>query len=170
MRKIALLILLLPISVCSFSQEEINQQVIASEINEQVWKSFKASYETRDWQIFNDLHTDDIMRVSKWGIKLGAEYKESNVKSFQNKSRPKRTIDFSFEHRIYDHNIGYEVGFYRIINELADNDINTTYARFHVLLKKVDGQWKIAQDWDTDEISNRAISAEDFEMAEQLKY
>lgn len=55
-----------------FSQ---NQQDIENEINAQVWKPFKTSFEARDWKTFNSLHTNDVLRVNKHGIRIGAEYK-----------------------------------------------------------------------------------------------
>ena len=150
----------------AFSQS--SPTVIQKDVNEQVWTIFKSSYESRDWQTFNDVHTDDIMRVSKWGIKLGEMYKNSNMTSFQ-KSTDKRTIDFSFENRVYKGDVGYEVGFYRIQYFENESHNTTHYARFHVLLKKVAGRWKIAQDWDTSSISDVPITAENFKKANFLE-
>ena len=45
---------------------------VVKEVNEQLWKPFKRSYEARNSDTFNDLHTDDVMRISTWsGISIG---------------------------------------------------------------------------------------------------
>ena len=150
----------------AFSQS--SPTAIQKVVNEQVWSIFKSSYESRDWQTFNNVHTDDVMRVSKWGIKLGETYKNSNMNSFQ-KSTDKRTIDFSFENRVYKGDVGYEVGFYRIQYFKNGLPTETHYARFHVLLKRIEGNWKISQDWDTSSISDVPITVENFKKASFLE-
>ena len=44
------------------------------------------------------------------------------------------------------------------------------YGRFHCVIKKIDGVWKIAQDWDDDEINGRKVSAEDWAKEAPLKF
>lgn len=165
----ARLFLLLVTLVCSssiFAQNNSSDSIIQRDIDQQLWIPFKTSYESRDWQTFNDLHTDDIMRVSKWGIKIGQEYKSSNKKHFQKKDNRKRTIDFRFEHRIHSDSISYEVGYYRIKYEEPGKEPRIHYARFHVGLIKINDSWKIFKDWDTSEINGIKVTKEDFEKAE----
>lgn len=170
MKGAALLLIFLVNSGFVLSQNNSDNKAIEQEVNEQLWKPFKEAFESRDWKKFNDLHTDDVLRVSKWsGIRLGSEYKEANIRSFQKKEAPKRIIDFWFEHRIYGDNIGYEVGYYRIKSELPDKSIKMSYARFHIVMKRIDGKWKIAQDWDINNINGVTVTSEDFAKRTPLK-
>lgn len=153
-----------------FSQEYVPSPETEALINEQIWKPFKQSYESRDWKTFNDLHTDDVLRISRWsGIREGNEYKERIKSSFQRSTQRKKSIDFWLEHRIYAENVGYEVGYYRIINTEPGKEKSTSYSRFHVVLKKEDGIWKIAQDWDTGIINGVEVTADDFAKGKPLK-
>lgn len=131
-------------------------------VDEQVWEPFKKAYFERDAEGFNAVHTEDVMRITDDGFQIGQVYKNANVQWLEKgKDRPKRRIDFVFEHRIYSEDIAYEVGYYKISTP-SEPYISSSYARFSVLLKKVEGQWKIAQDWDVDKIGERKVSAEDF--------
>lgn len=150
-----------------FAQPESNPET-ENEINQQIWKAFKQSWERRDSQTFNALHTEDIMRVSSSGIRVGDEYKNSNQKSFSKPRKDKRTIDFALEQRLYGNDIGYEVGYYRIVSKKDNGETNHYYGRFHVVLKKQNGAWKIAQDWDTGNVNGVEVTAADFEKLAML--
>ncbi|WP_428743492.1 nuclear transport factor 2 family protein [Tenacibaculum sp.] len=149
----------------SFSQ---NQQELEKEINEQVWKPFKTYFEARDWKAFNSLHTDDVLRANKYGIRIGAAYKNSVQTSYQKSTNRKRQIDFCFDQRIYKENTGYEVGYYRIIYTEKGKEPYISYGRFHVVLKKINDRWFIAQDWDTDAINRKPITKEDYDLGKCL--
>ncbi|MEE3999926.1 nuclear transport factor 2 family protein [Tenacibaculum sp. FZY0031] len=149
----------------SFSQ---HKQEIEKEVNEQIWKPFKKSFETRDWKSFNRLHSDEVLRVNKYGIRTGAEYKNSIEVSYQKPTTKKRQIDFCFNQRTYKENTGYEVGYYRVIYTEKDKESRIVYGRFHVVLNKKNGTWLIAQDWDTDTMNGKLITKEDFESGSCL--
>lgn len=151
----------------SFCQKN-DQAVIEVEVNRQLWKPFKKAFEERNWELFNSLHTDDILRANAWGIKVGEAYKNSVKKSYQKKSSAQKTIDFRLVQRIYKENIGYEVGYYKIVTKKPNEEPKIAYAQFHVVLKKIDGQWKIAQDWDANELNGVKVTPEDFEKAPLL--
>ena len=153
-------------TVFGFSQ---NQQDIENEINEQVWQPFKKSFEARDWKTFNSLHTNDVLRVNKYGIRIGAEYKNSIEASYQKPINKRRKIDFCFDQRIYKEHTGYEVGYYRIISTEKDKKPTISYGRFHVVLKKINNQWFIAQDWDTNTMNGKLITKQDFETGNCLQ-
>ncbi len=170
MRKAAIIILLYAsTSLLLTAQEYVHDTKIEQEINEQVWKPFKKAFESNDWKTFNDLHTDDVLRVSSWsGIKVGDEYKERVKRSYQRPTQQKRTIDFWLEHRIYSATMGYEVGYYRVISEEPGKDRHISYSQFHVVLRKENGVWKIAQDWDSSLVNSQRITKEDFEKGNLL--
>ncbi len=144
---------------------------IEAEVNQQIWKPFKQSYEAKDWRTFNELHSDDVLRISKWsGIKIGQEYKDRKRISYSKSTKRKQTIDLRFEHRIYSENVGYEVGYYRVIYDEPGKDRLITYSQFHVVVKKVNGIWKIAQDWDTDTINGNKVTEEDFAKGTPISF
>ena len=145
---------------------------IFKEIDEQVWKPFIEAYNKFDANKFNELHSDDVLRVNVWGIKVGNEYKESvSSKYAESKARgDKRSIQLWFEHRLVKtNNIAYEVGYYKI-NSIREGEERQSYGRFHVVLKKKDNHWKIIQDWDTNQINGHFITEEDFLKKDPLKF
>lgn len=162
MKKILISLIAILMTTSAFAQDKKQQQKIEKEVNEQVWKPFKKSLEQRDAKTYNDLHTDDILRVNKWGIRMGKDFKDRNTANYAKKDDRKVTIDFWLEHRIYSGDTGYEVGYYRVKTTYPDGNVRKSYARFHIVLKKVNGSWKIAQDWDTGSINGVIVTAKDF--------
>ncbi|KAA3633180.1 MAG: nuclear transport factor 2 family protein [Bacteroidetes bacterium] len=164
MKKLILLTITFALAISSlYGQRFKPDSIIIQEINDQLWEPFKTTYAAGDWEGFNALHTDDILRVSLWGgLRVGDEYKKSNEKSFQRNTETKRTIDFRFEHRIHNDSTAYEVGYYEITSTAPGKEPRNYYAQFHVRLKKEDGQWKISQDFDVDKINGRKITKEDY--------
>ena len=61
--------------------------------------------------------------------------------------------------------VAYETGFYRVLYREPGKEPRASYGRFHVVLRKIDGNWKIAQDWDSNSFNGRPINAGDFEKA-----
>lgn len=155
--------LLFFVSIFVFSQDDSSVKNESLLVDEQIWTPFKESYASGNAEVFNNLHTDDVKRITTSGIQIGEAYKESNTKWLSNPNRRARSIDFRFEHRIYTGNNGYEVGYYRIAYPMKDGETGYTYARFSVLLRKVEGVWKIAQDWDTNSINGVPVTADDFD-------
>jgi ketosteroid isomerase-like protein len=128
------------------------------EIDKQVWRPFTKAWESRDAKAFNNVHTDDIIRIGSKELLIGDEYKNRNIKSMvPNEDRPKRIIEFAFDKRLIKGDVAYEVGFYRVSGPDMSNDF---YARFHVELRKNKGVWKIARDFDTSQIGASKVSKE----------
>ncbi|NNE76450.1 MAG: nuclear transport factor 2 family protein [Pricia sp.] len=169
MMKLRLLVpFLLVITSFAFAQEIESTKEIEKTVNANMWKPFKAALESRDWKTYTNLHTDDILRVNKWGIRRGLDYKNHIKQSYQKEDSNTRTFDLWLESRSYLENIGYEVGYYRMITKSPDGKIHKSYGRFHVVLKKVNGEWKIAQDWDTEDINGVPITSKDFKKGTPL--
>jgi len=133
-------------------------QSIKEEIDNDVWIPFTNAWEANDGTAYNSLHTDDIWRINPGRLLIGSEYKSLNLSRM--KGEPKNSvIEFSFETRTNNGDNAYEVGYYRITSNQRETP--TYYVgRFHVALKKVEGKWKIAQDWDTGEINGVKITPE----------
>ncbi len=168
MKYIIIISLLACCNNCVIAQEKADQAAIEKEVNEQVWKPFSESYKNGNAELFNSLHTDDVLRVTPSGMKIGKEYKDSISKKYGNPNREPREIHFWFEHRIYSGDTGYEVGYYRVTQLTGSQE--KYYGRFHVVLKKINGVWKIARDWDTDIINGRKITEEDFRIDRMLRF
>ena len=158
-------ILIYTLFLIGFTQFLLGQET-QKEIDEQVWRPFIQAYNTFDAEAYNNLHTDDVIRSTPWGLRIGEEYKKRNTEQF-NKSKAdgkKIEIDLRFEHRNASGDVAYDVGYYRVIY----GDGQTSFGRFHVVLKKIDGVWKIAQDWDTNKILDHEVSEEDFLKANPM--
>ena len=96
--------------------------------------------------------------------------KSSILKWFGNDNRSKRTIDFSFDQRFNKGDTAYEVGYYKVSMH-KDGEVDRVFlGRFHVVLKKIDGEWKITQDWDSDKINGKEITAADFGKQKAVRF
>lgn len=132
-----------------------------TEINDQIWKPFTAAWEANDGEAYNAVHSDDVWRINPGRLLVGDEYRSRNA-SRMTGQKENRIIEFSFETRTSNRDNAYEVGYYRITDYSKEP---TAYyvGRFHVALKKVDGKWKIIQDWDTGEINGVKITPKSLE-------
>ncbi|WP_421763286.1 nuclear transport factor 2 family protein [Ekhidna sp.] len=145
--------LILATSFCfAFSQNT------EKEINNMVWKPFTQAWEANDGEAFNKIHSKDVWRINPGRLLIGEEYKSRNSMRM-NGVKKDRIIEFTFETRTSNGDNAYEVGYYRI-TDTSGLEPKFYVGRFHVALKKIDGQWKIIQDWDTDKINDVEITPE----------
>ncbi|WP_422105521.1 YybH family protein [Winogradskyella sp.] len=151
------------INILTLQGQNVNNDSIANIIDSQVWEPFLDSYNKNDFTKYLSLHTNDVLRVGNWGIRTGDAFKENVIKWWSKPNRPKREMTLKFEHRLYDGNTGYEVGYYMISSADKKGDLTKYFGRFHIVLRKVDGAWKIAQDWDIDTVNGEKITEELFE-------
>lgn len=152
----------------SVAQDEIITQ---KEIDENLWKPFQIAFETIDGSALNALYADKVLRVTPNGIDTQNKFKEANLKRFEQNRANKTNVklDFWFDSRHSNSTTSYEVGFYKM--KLTNiNGENTIYGQFHIVLKKINGVWKITQDWDTTEINGTPVTAKDFEKQKPLKF
>lgn len=130
-------------------------------VDKEVWQIFKTSLEEGDAEAFNAIHTEDVIRSYGDTMITGQDFRNRNIKVFSNPKLPEATIDFSFVSRAHTDEVVYEVGYYRM-KMIRDGEETKNYGMFHVVLKKIDGTWKVAQDWDTSELHGEKISAKHF--------
>ncbi|MEQ9465971.1 MAG: nuclear transport factor 2 family protein [Ekhidna sp.] len=149
---------LLITSFLSFSQSA------QEEIDTQIWIPFTKAWEANDGAAYNAIHSDDVWRINPGRLLVGDEYKSRNAERMTGRQQP-NIIEFSFEHRMVNGDNAYEVGYYRISNPSIDEP-PIHIGRFHVALKKIDGKWKITQDWDTSEINGERITYQSVESRE----
>ncbi|NHF60396.1 nuclear transport factor 2 family protein [Flavobacteriaceae bacterium TP-CH-4] len=151
------------------AQTDVTQ--IQQEINTSVWKPFQEAFETLDAKALNELYANQVLRVTPNGIDTENSFKAANVKRFNSFLEEGTSIflDFWFDSRHTNETTSYEVGFYRI-RAAKDNSTTNSYGQFHIVLKRIKGQWKITQDWDTTTIKGSPISAEDFAKRQPMAF
>ena len=159
MKKTLTFLFLSVIGLMAYSQDS----EIQKDIDQQVWEVFKKSYAARDAALFNSIHTDDVLRISSREIRIGDEYKNQIAENYKRPFEGSISIDFRFEHRVHREEVAFEVGYYKVNRTNADGKEANFYGRFNVLLKKLDGIWKIAQDWDSGNINGHEVGAGDWE-------
>lgn len=136
-------------------------QSAQDEINDQIWTPFTKAWEANDGEAYNAIHSADVWRINPGRLLVGDEYKSRNAERMTGRKQP-NIIEFSFEHRMVNGDNAYEVGYYRISDPSIDEP-PIHIGRFHVALKKIDGRWKITQDWDTSEINGERITYQSVE-------
>jgi len=131
---------------------------VIKEIDEQVWKPFIKAYAIQDGALYNSVHTNDALRVSSGGIQVGKEFRDRNLKHFAaGKKRGFAPIfEFKFISRQATGDLAYEVGLYKGAFK-TEQGIRYWYGQFHVVLKKINGRWKIAQDQDMNDLGGQRI-------------
>lgn len=144
---------------------------LQKEINEQVWRPFIKTYNAYDTEGFMAIHTKDVIRISRDGknIWIGEEYHESMRQNQEQslKSNLKRDISFTFLERIARPEVAFEVGFYKVSIQREGEEARSFYGKFHVILKKVDGQWKL--DIDSDTSNKGQIAESDFQSGKKME-
>lgn len=157
-------------SFLAFAQNENKE--IQNVIDVEVWKPFKKAFETLDGAALNATYADNVLRVTPNGIDTKNSFKAKNLERFiQNrKEGVSITLDFWFDSRHTNKVASYEVGFYRIGATTKEGQTSYNYGQFHIVIKKIDGYWKITQDWDTATINGKKIDKIDFEKQKLLKF
>ncbi len=170
MKKYLILYTMLVSSVVFAQHDEIKE--IQNSIDQEVWKPFQAAFQNLDGEALNDTYADEVLRVTPNGIDTEDSFKVANLKRFaQNKADGvKITLDFWFDSRHTNSSTSYEVGFYRIAATDKEGATSYNYGQFHIVLQKIDGSWKITQDWDTTTLNGKTISSIDFERNALLKF
>ncbi len=162
-------------TVCVFLSIQVWGQTSSDfqkEIDETVWKPFKAAFENLDGTALNQTYAEEVLRVTPEGIDTENLFKASNLQRFEQSKIDGISIalDFWFDSRFTNGSTSYEVGFYRITFTDKLGKESSSYGQFHIVLKKRNGKWEITQDWDTAIINGKAIDAEDFAKREPMKF
>jgi len=149
----------------SFSQNYQN------EINEQVWKPFIRAFNAYQADEFLAVHSKELVRSprdSKTVFGWEQYLKEQKKWDQQANGRgEKRTLDLHFTERIANANQAIEVGVYRTTMTDNKGESRSFYGRFHVVLRKENGTWKILVDTDSSE--GNTITEKDFLSAQPLE-
>jgi hypothetical protein len=133
-----LLIALLLVSTSVFAQ------TVQSEINEQVWKPFIKGFNENNAGLFMSVHSKDLVRSPRDSKKVlnWEQYNEQTAKQ-----TGVHSIELRFTERINNSGQAIDVGVYKT----SYPNHPPYYGRFHVVLRKENGTWKILVDTDSNE-------------------
>jgi ketosteroid isomerase-like protein len=146
-------------------------QTAQTDINNQVWRPFLKSFNDHDTKAFLSIHSKDVIRAPRdaktvWNW---SEYFTQQEKgdTREKASNTKRTLELRFTERIADKEKAVEVGIYKTTYINPDGVPRSFYGRFHVVLRKEQGTWKILVDTDSSE--NNSISEKDYLAASAME-
>lgn len=132
-----------------FSQTKTNLEDINT-----TWKKFYKAFETLDYTLMAEIHSEDLVRVSGGKRILDYDTYITNYKAgFERDKAVRQTsaISLRFFERINNDNNASERGIYKMVRNKGKGNEQAYYGQFHVLLKKSDGVWKITMDYDSSE-------------------
>ena len=140
----------------------ISQQgSLQKEINDQVWRPFITAFNNHDDEAFSAVHSKDVIRVLQDQNQVFGydEYFKKIPDSEKAKWKDwKRNIELRFLQRIASNDKAFEVGYYKSSNSnTATGEKRTGYGKFHVLLRKEKGTWKILMDADANEKTDETV-------------
>lgn len=157
------------LSLSSFAQTD------QAEINEQVWKPFEKAIMNQDVAAFVALHSKELIRAEINRNKVmgldeyqkGMEAGWPGWKESMEKSKTRYTFELRFLERLSNGSQAYEVGYFK--NEMvnAAGEKRQSFGKFHVVLRKENGTWKILVDSDSNE--GGTITEEMFLAAKPLQ-
>lgn len=139
---------------------------LVKEIDEQVWKPFIRSFNNDDDKGFQAVHSKEMIRVIQDGKDIfgyDQYFREvpDSIKAMR--SGWKKNIELRFVQRIAKNDKAFDVGYYKTIStNTRTGEVRQGMGRFHVLLRKENGIWKILMDADsgegaTEEAFNNAV-------------
>lgn len=165
MKKISLFTIIFISAINLFSQENN----FSKEINEQVWEQFIKGFSSGDDELFKSVHSRDIVRIEQDNNKIldyGSYFKKIPDSIKVKWADWKKEIELRFTQRIATENKAFEVGYYRSTStNIKTGEKRSGIGKFHVLLRKENGKWKIVMDADTAE----GASEEDFNKAAPME-
>jgi len=140
-----------------FAQADSLQQ----QINEQVWKPFIKAFSTDNNELFSSVHSKEVMRVTQDDNRIIGyeEYFHPVPDSIKAKwGKWKKQIELRFIQRIAANGKAFEAGYYKTTSTNEDDGKKrVSYGKFHVLLRRENGIWKILMDADAHEKTNESI-------------
>ncbi|WP_411895336.1 DUF4440 domain-containing protein [Winogradskyella sp. A2] len=142
-----LFIIIFAFSVNAQSKENL------MEIN-QTWEKFYKAFETLDYNLMAEIHSEDLVRVSGGRRIIDYNTYISNYKvSYKRDKDAGQTnhISLRFFERINNGSNASERGIYKLVRNKGTTKEQAYYGQFHVLLKKKDGKWMITMDYDSSE-------------------
>lgn len=124
--------------------------VLLKEINKDVYEPFAEAYAHRKTDLFASFHSEGMMRIvgHSGQIKGYADYMAGYQKNWADRDQKGELIEFRFEERWCNESQASDIGIYKLTRFLGTENETTFYGRFHVILVKEEGKWKIWIDYD----------------------
>ena len=161
-------ILTLFIVILSFNMAAA--QDAQTEINKQVWQPFIQYFNDYNSEGFLSVHSKDVVRSPRDSKKIfGWDEYLKNQKAGDQRSMGagrKRTLDLHFTERISGNDLAMDIGVYKTTSMDGSGQPRDFYGRFHVVLRKENGVWKILVDTDSSE--GGTIGEKDFLAAKGI--
>jgi hypothetical protein len=155
--KYLITIILLIITIASYSQNQVSNK----EIDEQIWKPFMKSFGNGNDLAFQSLHSKSVIRVVVDGNQIYGfdEYFKPVPDSIKAKGlNYEKSIEIRHLKRVSSDDNAFEVGYYKTsYKDTRTGSIRSSYGKFTVLLKKENEFWKIVMDADANEGTNEKI-------------
>ncbi len=135
------------------------------DINE-IWNKFCNAFDSLDYQLMAEIHSQNLIRIPNG--KLLVDY-DSYINQYERdfekakKEKSTRTISLRFNDRLNNDSVASEMGVYKLVINKNQPKEKTYYGKFHVLLIKEKGSWRILMDYDSNE--GGKIGEEDFMKA-----
>jgi ketosteroid isomerase-like protein len=154
-----------------FISQVASAQEVQQEINDQVWKPFIKNFNERNTDGFMAVHSKDVVRSPR-DAKLVWNWDEyyKNQKEGDDRgktSSSKRQLELRFTERINNSSSAVDVGVYKTSVIRPDGTSRSSYGRFHVVLRKEKGTWKILADTDSSE--GETITEKEFLAASPME-
>jgi len=134
---------------------------LQKEINEQVWKPFIEAFNSGNDEAFSAVHSKEVTRVIQDDNRLMdyEQYFKKVPDSIKAKWKDwKKNIELRFIQRIASNDKAFEVGYYKSTStNVMTSEKRIGYGKFHVLLRKENGRWKILMDADAHEKTDEAV-------------
>lgn len=142
-----------------------------TEINSQVWKPFIQHFNSNNTEGFMAVHSKDVIRSPReakvvWGWDAYRTQQATGDKQDLATNR-KRTLELRFTERISNNDLAVEVGIYKTSYLLPNGQTQSFFGRFHVVLRKETGIWKILVDMDSTE--GGTVGEKDFLAANPME-
>ncbi len=151
-----------------FAQKKVHLEAINT-----TWAKFYEAFETLDYTLMAEIHSKDLVRVSGGRSIIDYDTYVNNYKAtFERDKTAGQTnhISLRFFERICNETTASERGIYKLVRNKGTDREQAYYGQFHVLFKKMDGEWKITMDYDSSEGGtinedsyNKAYAIDDFE-------
>lgn len=120
----------------------------------QTWTKFCTAFATLDHELMAEIHSTDLIRISG-GKKISdyGSYISGFEQTFENAKDEgySNHISLRFFERINNDSIASERGIYQLVRNQGKSHEKSYYGQFHVILKKIDDEWKIIVDYDSNE-------------------
>ncbi|PWK19520.1 YybH family protein [Xanthomarina spongicola] len=158
--------------LCFIMHFQVFSQTVSSlnAIDNQIWIPFTNAFETYDYKIFANIHSNDLIRINADGKRI--QNKEAYIKNYEERWKShnaEQTISFRFFERLNNEDSASERGVYKLTINSNTAQEQSYYGQFHVILRKEKDIWKILIDYDSSEKNtvdvstyNKAFAIDDY--------